>query len=140
MGHPARARSEKPIHDDKEQDKPQGLVRAREPKFRANLLRQPRTIEDPHPSSEGRPRHQIGGAGRDRTDDLMLAKHALSQLSYGPYGEPARKCATRGSDMVGPVRFELTTPRLSSVCSDQLSYEPEYRFHSRKGCEDGAEP
>lgn len=30
--------------------------------------------------------------------------------------------------MVGPVRFELTTPRLSSVCSDQLSYEPEYRF------------
>ena len=26
----------------------------------------------------------IGGADRDRTDDLMLAKHALSQLSYGP--------------------------------------------------------
>ena len=25
-----------------------------------------------------------GGARRDRTDDLMLAKHALSQLSYGP--------------------------------------------------------
>ena len=25
-----------------------------------------------------------GGADRDRTDDLMLAKHALSQLSYGP--------------------------------------------------------
>ena len=27
---------------------------------------------------------QDGGARRDRTDDLMLAKHALSQLSYGP--------------------------------------------------------
>ena len=27
---------------------------------------------------------RIGGARRDRTDDLMLAKHALSQLSYGP--------------------------------------------------------
>ena len=26
----------------------------------------------------------FGGARRDRTDDLMLAKHALSQLSYGP--------------------------------------------------------
>jgi hypothetical protein len=26
----------------------------------------------------------VGGADRDRTDDLMLAKHALSQLSYGP--------------------------------------------------------
>ena len=25
-----------------------------------------------------------GGAGRNRTDGLMLAKHALSQLSYGP--------------------------------------------------------
>ena len=27
----------------------------------------------------------LGGAGRDRTDDLLLAKQALSQLSYGPY-------------------------------------------------------
>jgi hypothetical protein len=27
---------------------------------------------------------KFGGARRDRTDDLMLAKHALSQLSYGP--------------------------------------------------------
>ena len=26
----------------------------------------------------------IGGANRDRTDDLKLAKLALSQLSYGP--------------------------------------------------------
>jgi hypothetical protein len=26
----------------------------------------------------------IGGARRDRTDDLMLAKHPLYQLSYGP--------------------------------------------------------
>jgi hypothetical protein len=27
-----------------------------------------------------------GGARRDRTDDLLLAKQALSQLSYGPVG------------------------------------------------------
>ena len=27
-----------------------------------------------------------GGAGRDRTDDLLLAKQALSRLSYGPEG------------------------------------------------------
>ncbi len=26
----------------------------------------------------------LGGAERDRTDDLLLAKQALSQLSYGP--------------------------------------------------------
>ena len=30
---------------------------------------------------------KVGGARRDRTDDLMLAKHALSQLSYGPVPE-----------------------------------------------------
>ena len=28
--------------------------------------------------------NEDGGAERDRTDDLMLAKHALSQLSYSP--------------------------------------------------------
>ena len=27
---------------------------------------------------------QVGGARRDRTDDILLAKQALSQLSYGP--------------------------------------------------------
>ncbi len=27
---------------------------------------------------------ETGGGGRDRTDDLMLAKHALSRLSYAP--------------------------------------------------------
>jgi hypothetical protein len=29
-----------------------------------------------------------GGAGRDRTDDLLNANQALSQLSYGPVAEP----------------------------------------------------
>ena len=32
----------------------------------------------------GRSMHEIGGADRDRTGDLKLAKLALSQLSYGP--------------------------------------------------------
>ena len=27
---------------------------------------------------------KFGGAGRDRTDDPLLAKQVLSQLSYGP--------------------------------------------------------
>ena len=30
------------------------------------------------------PRGIAGGANRDRTGDLLLAKQALSQLSYGP--------------------------------------------------------
>jgi hypothetical protein len=29
-------------------------------------------------------RPEIGGARRDRTDDLLLAKQMLFQLSYGP--------------------------------------------------------
>jgi hypothetical protein len=37
-----------------------------------------------------------GGANRDRTDDLLLAKQALSQLSYGP--------APRHSDIGGSGR------------------------------------
>ena len=30
------------------------------------------------------PGQRLGGARRDRTDDILLAKQALSQLSYGP--------------------------------------------------------
>src|SRR5258708_16884929 len=39
-----------------------------------------------------KPKAKRGGARRDRTDDLMLAKHALSQLSYGPV--PEDECFT----------------------------------------------
>ncbi len=59
---------------------------------------------------------QVGGARRDRTDDLLLAKQALSQLSYGPL---------KGQTMVGLGRFELPTSRLSSARSNQLSYRPD---------------
>jgi hypothetical protein len=34
-------------------------------------------------------RENIGGADRDRTDDLRLAKPALSQLSYSPEDAPS---------------------------------------------------
>jgi hypothetical protein len=54
-----------------------------------------------------------GGPDRDRTDDLLNANQALSQLSYGPTKK-----------VVGLARLELATPRLSSVCSNQLSYKP----------------
>ena len=38
-----------------------------------------------HPFPTPGPRHQkTGGGRRDRTDDLLLAKQALSQLSYAP--------------------------------------------------------
>ena len=60
-----------------------------------------------------------GGARRDRTDDLLLAKQALSQLSYGPKSEGPKQRM-----LVGLGRFELPTSRLSSARSNQLSYKP----------------
>src|SRR6185312_6756885 len=76
-----------------------------------------------------------GGARRDRTDDLMLAKHALSQLSYGPV--PEDECfklderRMRTIKVVGLGRLELPTSRLSSARSNQLSYKPLHKEHAR---------
>ena len=65
-------------------------------------------------------RSGAGGADRDRTDDLKLAKLALSQLSYGPKTDHVSMLW-----MVGPGRVERPTSRLSGVRSNHLSYEPE---------------
>ncbi len=58
-----------------------------------------------------------GGDEEDRTPDLLNANQALSQLSYVPIFLLLKM-------MVGLGRLELPTPRLSSVCSNQLSYKP----------------
>src|SRR4029077_18632313 len=74
-----------------------------------------------------------GGGERIRTDDLLLAKQALSHLSYTPLArkqmpesEQQNFCA---SDfccsviwMVGQGGFEPPTSRLSSARSNQPSY------------------
>jgi hypothetical protein len=74
-------------------------------------------------------RENIGGARRDRTDDLMLAKHPLYQLSYGPIfmsrsGELSSDPRRYPGRMVGLGRLELPTLRLSGVRSNHLSYRP----------------
>ena len=66
-----------------------------------------------------------GGAERDRTADPLLAKQVLSQLSYSP--SPSTSTIRSKENMVGPGRLELPTPRLSSVCSNRLSYGPDLR-------------
>jgi hypothetical protein len=94
-----------------------------------------------------------GGANRDRTDDLKLAKLALSQLSYGPVAilvatairawpswpsrlrsvhrtDRLRRRAT-GVEVVGLGRLELPTSRLSSARSNQLSYKPDEAYMRR---------
>jgi hypothetical protein len=74
-----------------------------------------------------------GGARRDRTDDLKLAKLALSQLSYGPFelNSATTQKAARAIpikpipiSMVGLGRLERPTSPLSGVRSNHLSYRP----------------
>ena len=54
-------------------------------------------------------RFSRGGGERARTVDLLRAKQALSQLSYTP----------ESLVVVGLVRLELTTSRLSGVRSNR---------------------
>ena len=80
--------------------------------------------------ASGRAECPAGGARRDRTDDLLLAKQALSQLSYGPAAR--NTCQSRVErrelrEVVGLGRLELPTSRLSSARSNQLSYKPKTR-------------
>ncbi len=71
-----------------------------------------------------------GGAGRDRTDDPLLAKQVLSQLSYSPSSVRHSGCSSRAAAVpkpcwvVGLDGFEPSTPALSRRCSNQLSYRP----------------
>ena len=86
------------------------------------------------------------GDGRVRTGDPLLAKQVLCQLSYAPSdaGDDApdfwsgtlspqgiavsahHGAAWRGRRTgMGQGGFEPPTPRLSSVCSNQLSYWPQ---------------
>ena len=95
----------------------------------------------------------FGGADRDRTDDLRLAKPALSQLSYSPgfphkaerldYRDPHPLNQSSPTELVsddhnrlapmylvGLGRVELPTSPLSGVRSNQLSYRPVPTPHS----------
>ena len=77
-------------------------------------------------------RSASGGARRSRTDDILLAKQALYQLSYGPFSGSSQESCRRTVQMdprglVGPGRLELPTLRLSGVRSNHLSYRPHLR-------------
>ena len=58
--------------------------------------------------------NKTGGASRDRTDDPLLAKQVLSQLSYGPVVKT----------LVGLGGLEPPTSPLSGARSNHLSYRP----------------
>ena len=68
-----------------------------------------------------RPRSQSadGGADRDRTDDLRLAKPALSQLSYSP--ENVRSCLPDQPAQPPRPPFQLTQQAHSRSSLDKLT-------------------
>jgi hypothetical protein len=86
-----------------------------------------------------------GGAGRDRTGDLLSANQALSQLSYSPFSSPAppvqmtppfelfnRGQLDTGTKSLEPsATFRLTSRTLSGVpvaCSSSVSrIAPEFQ-------------
>ena len=67
-----------------------------------------------------------GGDERVRTDDPLLAKQVLSQLSYTPMSFPSAALLflARSALLVGSSGLEPPTSRLSGVRSNHLSYEP----------------
>jgi hypothetical protein len=75
---------------------------------------------------------ETGGAERDRTDDLLLAKQALSQLSYGP-NSPRPPC------LIDLEPIEGSLDRLQALdafsISPQLSYGPNHWTITRIGSE-----
>jgi hypothetical protein len=85
----------------------------------------------PSPGGTGSAGGAAGGGDRVRTDALLLAKQALSRLSYTPFPGPGARDQAPGETllipgawrlMVGQGGFEPPTSRLSSARSNRLSY------------------
>jgi hypothetical protein len=117
------------IHNSKEQmpgQPPPGSARHHQPSQKPLRSEVTPAIAEYAIFSATRPPRQWQGNGgeRVRTDDPLLAKQVLSQLSYTPANPPGtHKSQNPGAaSLVGQGGFEPPTPRLSSVCSNQLSY------------------
>ena len=63
---------------------------------------------------------EIGGAGRDRTDDLIVANDALSQLSYSPTCAGGKKILSSAQIRSS---FGVCEPLLHSVISSEADHE-----------------
>jgi hypothetical protein len=82
-----------------------------------------RTIENPKRPLVDEPAFQallerVGGADRDRTDDLGFAKPALSQLSYSPTIHSLTS-RTLGREPLGREPREISGPRGQREASDE---------------------
>ena len=82
-----------PLHDVRQHASPRSKIAAKRIQMHGRDTASLHDAGDPASSNRGSncaAPLRFGGARRNRTDDLLLAKQALSQLSYGPirYQEP----------------------------------------------------
>ena len=71
----------------------------------------------------------FGGARRDRTDDLLRARQALSQLSYGPFKIMTKKFPNKLPQEIWWVWVDLNRrPHPYQGCAlTKLSYKPKIK-------------
>jgi hypothetical protein len=69
-------------------------------------------------------RKTSGGARRDRTDDLLLAKQALSQLSYGPVPTDVSWCAEPQLARCAVTRLRLAWASEGWWAWEDLNFRP----------------
>jgi hypothetical protein len=78
---------------------------------------------------------QNGGARRDRTDDLLLAKQALSQLSYGPGHRRTRSCPTPCARRHQPRGYHVRSLKVRARdCGWWAWVDSNYRPHAYQAC------
>ena len=144
---PLRHRFLEPIHNVKEGANPrsaaeaakiwssslENVCRGRSPPSLFELRRAAFAVQAWGLASRSRAAAKAGGASRDRTDDLKLAKLALSQLSYGPIRDKVHEVhGSHSLQLVGRGGVEPPTSRLSGVRSNHLSYRPRLRRRLRR--------
>jgi hypothetical protein len=84
----------------------------------------------PHPApTASRAANRAGGAERVRTDDLLLAKQALSQLSYSPAPEPSPE--QRSPEQSRPEQRSPEPPRSRLQPGAARGHKP--RGHKPRG-------
>jgi hypothetical protein len=95
-----------PLHDVRQPARPRKIEGARIEFLTNELLVTGGILQPAIPLKQARIKHTrfkqtSGGARRDRTDDLLLAKQALSQLSYGPSRCQASAASNQKSEAAG---------------------------------------
>src|SRR5438046_1776698 len=82
-----------------------------------------------------RPHGSFGGASRDRTDDLIVANDALSQLSYSPTIGIPRQVCTKVKPQVSSGLLDYTSSRSPFKGSELVHPDRRQRNYADKNYE-----